>query len=73
MDESEILKSVADHKVPACDTAALGWILGHLTDHGMSRIEIEALSGLILSRIEKLKNDPVKLSQLEKALAQVNA
>jgi len=72
MDKKELLKkALIRTKVPACDTAVLGFLLGHLTDHGMSNDELRALVDTLINAIAALRSNPQALKDLQNALASI--
>jgi len=68
MSKEELLAMLAKKKVSGCCMGQLGYILGHLTDHGLSEAEVRAAIDFILQAIFKLKADPAAVKRVEEYL-----
>jgi hypothetical protein len=68
----ELAKSLKEKNITSCDTTTLGWMIGHLYDHGLTRVEIESVIGFILDGIDKMKADPAMHQASELMLESAN-
>jgi len=71
MNKEQLLALMAKKKVSGCCLGPLGFSLGHLTDHGLNREEVEAAVDFLLTGIFKLKSSPTDVATAEQFIKSI--
>jgi hypothetical protein len=65
MEKEQIIALMKEKGISSCETGLLGFVLGHLADHGLSREESLDVVTFLVDGIYRMKNDPALLAATE--------